>query len=131
MQRMVSQSLAVPPVAPRHWRRRRALVAALLLALTLAMPLLCVAHCRLAAGHQHAHTAGAQGYFLCELIAPAPGANLFVPAFWPGLLPALPALLIALLASQRLSPAPPLPTPLAAWAPLTPPPRAARPARAR
>jgi hypothetical protein len=100
-------------------------VAVLMLALTLAMPLLCMAHCQITAGLDQPDPAltGDQAHFLCNLTPQHAGADLFVPAFWPAWPAALyaPLLALPLLSRQRLLCQ--LPAPLAGWAPRSPPPR--------
>lgn len=114
-----------PAPTPRRWRQLCAYVVGLLLALTLALPLLCVAHCQITAGLNQPAPAltGDQAHFLCNLTPHHAGADLFVPAFWPALPAALYALLLALPLLSRQHLLLPLPTPLVGWAPLPPPPR--------
>lgn len=125
MQPTAAPACVTPAPEPLRWRRLGAGVAGLLLALILAQPLLCVLHCRISASEAHAHRPHADGqeHFLCNLMPQPTGAALFVPAFWPGLAPALlvPLLALALLL-RRLPPIQP-PARSITWAPLTPPPR--------
>lgn len=125
MQPTAPPVFVTPAPKPLHWRRLRASVAGLLLALILALPLLCVVHCQIGADQAHHHVAAIDGqaHFLCNLMARPVGADLFVPAFWPGLPPALPALLIALAPVLRRPSPIQVPAPSITWAPLTPPPR--------
>jgi hypothetical protein len=122
-------------------RRALSAAAALPVLLLCALPLLCIAHCRLSAGHdgqRAAHSGhhsaalhgGQQGAAhggdpaggLCDHLQGA-GDGLFIPSFWPGLPAAAAALLAGLALLIRLAASAPLLTPSPLGAPLLPPPR--------
>jgi hypothetical protein len=130
-------SASVSSMAPR-WRPSQAGAAAppvvstlavLLATLLLLQPFLCIVHCALvgAAAHPHTqHTRSAsdpRALFLCDMPGAPADAGLFVPAFWPGVLP----LVVAAVVFSRLLAVLTLPTvlsaPLRRITPPTPPPR--------
>lgn len=112
-------------LSPSHLIRLDALrrwVAAgcsLALLLLLLQPILCVVHCAL---HERAPAAADTGLFLCHASHPDGESPLLIPAFSPGLLPAL-ALLAVVGSVCRLLPRLPRRPSSHAWAPPLPPPR--------
>ncbi|GAB4428247.1 MAG: hypothetical protein OHK0015_10940 [Chloroflexi bacterium OHK40] len=101
-------------------------VAALLVLLLLAQPIVCVVHCWVANAPAHNVASGADdplSFFLCVHQEPTAAHGLFLLAFWPGALPQLVLgastllLLVTLVASLPARYAPPPAKPLA------PPPR--------
>jgi hypothetical protein len=122
-------------------RRALSAAAALPVLLLCALPLLCIAHCRLSGGHggqQAAHSGhhgaalhgGQRGAAHAGDLAVAPcdhlqgvGEGLFIPAFWPGTPAAAAALLAGLALLIRLAARAPLLTLSPAGAPPLPPPR--------
>lgn len=113
----------------RDLARGPALIAAVLLALLLLQPTLCVIHCAAmarAAGHKHQPS---HHSMLCSVVAghADQGAHFSVPAFWPSLPAASPiwAGLVALLLT--LLPAPARSLRSLSWSPPLQPPRPAHP----
>jgi hypothetical protein len=89
--------------------------------LLLFQPLLCVIHCVMHTQAAEAHP-GTAGLFLCHTSSPADDVSLLIPAFWPGVLPAL--LILALAATTlRMSLSAPTCSAAHPWAPPLPPPR--------
>lgn len=103
----------------------RVLLALIAVAL-LALPVLCIVHCRLAMQpvyHSVPSQRDPKAFFLCDLPLPTAASTLVTPAFLPGALPQLAAFGVALVLLRSLhlvAPAPlrPLHTP-----PPTPPPQ--------
>jgi hypothetical protein len=120
----VCSTIAIVPAPSRPSPLWRAVVAGCALALALLLllqPLICVAHCIFHAERSSAH-AGAAGGFLCHAAQPDADPFPIIPAFWPGVIPAL--LVLARAGTVRRL-APPAPRCLDAhtWAPPLPPPR--------
>jgi hypothetical protein len=68
------------------------LLPALLTLLLLALPIVCIVHCRLAmqqAHHPQPSASNPVSFFLCEHPIPTTAHTLFPPAFLPGVLPLL------------------------------------------
>ncbi|NNJ11270.1 hypothetical protein EKD04_013090 [Chloroflexales bacterium ZM16-3] len=110
---------------PLTWRQLGLCCAAAVVLLLLLQPLLCVAHC--AVDDYFAPRAAAQaapnGPFLCHIAAPEGVDTLIIPAFWPGVLPALVLIIMACALWFRLGIARISPLSPRRWAPPIPPPR--------
>lgn len=73
---------------PRRWLATHVLPTLLTL-LLLALPVICIVHCRVAMQPAYHSTPSPQAptsFFLCDLPLPTAATNLFTPAFLPGLL---------------------------------------------
>ena len=105
---------------------RAPVLSTLLALLLLALPVLCIVHCRLAMQpvyHSVPSQRDPKAFFLCDLPLPTAASSLVTPAFLPGALPQLAAFGVALVLLRSLhlvasAPLWPLRTP-----PPTPPPR--------
>jgi hypothetical protein len=99
--------------------------AAAVVLLLLLQPLLCVMQCAMEARpatHTSAQAAPTDP-FLCHMSGPQSPHPLIIPAFWPGVLPALALLAAAHALVCRLMPAAPPGLVAHRWVPPLPPPR--------
>jgi hypothetical protein len=82
-------------------------VAALLVLLLLAQPVVCVVHCWVAmqpVHHAAPNASDPRSFFLCDHPDPTAAHGLFTLAFWPGALPQLALFVVALLLLVTLLP---------------------------
>jgi hypothetical protein len=117
---------AIPRQHPAIWRLPIVCCAGLVALLLLLQPIFCIAACVAGLGDAQAPSAhtGHHAGLLCHIGAPVPARELpTIPAFWPG---TLPALLAVVAASPRIRsiarPAARIPT-AHRWSPPLPPPR--------
>lgn len=110
---------------PTGWLATHVLPMLLALSL-LALPVICIVHCRVAmqpAYHSTPNSQAPTSFFLCDLPLPTAATNLFTPAFLPGLLIQLVIFSSVLALIRTLSALAPTPLRLLHVSPPTPPPR--------
>lgn len=126
-------SLIGTTVPLRLWRYGVMRCASIVMLILLLQPLLCVLHCSLVRYVTHRQTQDPADdpwqLFVCAGPAqPTPHQSILIPAFWPGVLPALTMLIAYLPLLRYLTlPIPAHPSPRT-LSPLTPPPRIYAPA---